>query len=80
MAIVDQFERVIIPEGKVTDDPPLNEYIAVRVIGSSSSSLKLVERSIKVTEFRGALTARGVDINRGLAFVISKVKLAETDN
>jgi hypothetical protein len=57
---------------------PFNEYVAFRVIVSLSSSLKFVDRSIYFTSLGRAGTDAGIEINRGLAFVIVKVKLAET--
>jgi uridine phosphorylase len=51
----------------------LNEYVADRVIGSPSLSIKKDERSIGVRIFYRAVTAGGVETNLGLAFVIVKV-------
>jgi uridine phosphorylase len=64
---------VKIPPGIAVAYPPLNEYVAVRVIGSPSLSIKKEERSIGVRMFYRAVTAGGVKTNLGLVFMIFKV-------
>jgi hypothetical protein len=64
---------VKIPPGIAIAAPPLNEYVAVRVIGSPSSSIKKAVRSIGVKMFYRAVTAGGVETNLGLVFLIVKV-------
>jgi hypothetical protein len=72
---------VKIPPGISFSAAPSNEYFAVRVIGSSSSSLKKEERFIEVRTYCRAVTSgKGFEINLGLSFVIVKVKLEVTGN
>lgn len=62
-----------IPPGIAIAAPPLNEKVAVKVIGSPSSSIKKEQRSIVVRIFNGAVAAKGAETNLGLSLVIINV-------
>jgi hypothetical protein len=68
-SIMNSLGFLKIPPGIALATPPLNEYVAVRVIGSFSSSLKKEVRFIWVRMFYGAVTAVGVDTILGSVLV-----------
>ncbi len=68
-----------IPLGNETYPPPLNEYLAVKLIGSVSSSIKLFVKSIRLLYPCTIFTFEGAVTTLGGEFVILRVKLEVTE-